>query len=71
LEMRCLRRYHAGLVAGGVADYPWEQLLADYANELAIMLFYPVWDETAGSPRSYWLPKMRSLVAAWQDHRPA
>ncbi|HEX8730833.1 MAG TPA: oxidoreductase family protein [Ktedonobacterales bacterium] len=69
LETRCLRRYYAGLVAGGVADYSREQLLADYANELAIMLFYPVWDETNGSPQSYWLPKMRSLVAAWQDHR--
>lgn len=68
LELRCLRRYHAGLVAGGVRDYSWEQLLADYRVELTIMLFYPVWDETAGSPQSYWLPKMRSLVAAWQDH---
>lgn len=68
LEMRCLRRYHAGLIAGGVADYSWEQLLADYAVELGVMLFYPVWDETNGSPQSYWLPKMRCLAAAWQDH---
>jgi hypothetical protein len=67
-EMRCLRRYHAGLVAGSVRDYSLEQLLADYRVELTIMLFYPVWDETAGSPQSYWLPKMRCLAATWQDH---
>jgi hypothetical protein len=67
-ELRCLRRYHAGLLAGGVRDYGWDDLLADYRALLTIMLFYPVWDETNGSPRSYWLPKMRCLVAAYQDH---
>lgn len=67
-EQRCLRRYHAGLRAGGVRDYTWDDLLADYRALLAIMLFYPVWDETNGSARSYWLPKMRCFVAAYQDH---
>jgi Ecdysteroid kinase-like family len=67
-ELRCLRRYHAGLLAGGVHDYSWDDLLADYRALLAIMLFYPVWDETNGSPQGYWLPKMRCLVAAYQDH---
>ena len=67
-EQRCLRRYHAGLLAGGVRDYAWDDLLADYRALLAFMLFYPVWDETNGSPHSYWLPKMRNIVAAWQDH---
>lgn len=67
-EQRCLRRYHNGLLAGGVSDYTWEALLADYRSLLTIMLFYPVWDETNGSPQSYWLPKMRCLVAAYQDH---
>jgi hypothetical protein len=32
------------------------------------MLFYPVWDETNGSAQSYWLPKLRNIVAAYQDH---
>lgn len=67
-ELRCLRRYHAGLLAGGVRDYAWDDLLADYRALLAIMLFYPVWDATNGSARSYWLPKMRNIVAAYQDH---
>lgn len=68
LEIRCLRRYHAGLLAGGVRDYAWDDLLADYRCALTLMLFYPVWDETNGSARSYWLPKMRNIVAAYQDH---
>ncbi|HZC05404.1 MAG TPA: hypothetical protein VE338_07160 [Ktedonobacterales bacterium] len=67
-ERRCLRRYHEGLLAGGVRDYTWADLLADYRALLTVMLFYPVWDETNGSPRSYWLPKMRCLVAAYEDH---
>ncbi|MBA3742679.1 aminoglycoside phosphotransferase family protein [Sporichthya sp.] len=29
-EERLLRRYHAGLVAAGVGDYPYEQCLRDY-----------------------------------------
>lgn len=67
-ELQALRRYHAGLLAGGVRDYSWDDLMASYRQILAIMLFYPVWDETNGSPRSYWLPKMRCLAAAYQDH---
>lgn len=67
-ELLALRRYYAGLLACGVRDYRWDDLMASYRQILTIMLFYPVWDETNGSPRSYWLPKMRSLAAAYQDH---
>lgn len=67
-ERRALRRYHTQLAAGGVREYTWDDLMRDYRLLLTIMLFYPVWDETNGSPRSYWLPKMRCLAAAYQDH---
>ena len=67
-EMRALRRYHAGLLAGGVRDYSWDDLMAGYRQILTVMLFYAVWDATNGAERSYWLPKMRSLAAAYQDH---
>lgn len=67
-ERRCLQRYYNGLLAGGVRDYTWDDLIVCYRALLTIMLFYPVWDETNGSPRSYWLPKMRCLVAAYEDH---
>ena len=67
-EERALRRYHAGLVACGVRDFGWDDLFATYRLALTIMLFYPIWDETNGSPRSYWLPKLEHIVAAYQDH---
>ncbi len=33
-EMRILRQYHAGLLAGGVQDYDWQQCVADYRLSL-------------------------------------
>lgn len=33
-----LARYHAALVAGGVRDYPWEQMLADYDEALLLLV---------------------------------
>ncbi|HEX9036653.1 MAG TPA: hypothetical protein VF808_06630 [Ktedonobacterales bacterium] len=67
-EERALRRYHASLLAHGVRDYTWNNLLAAYRLTLTVMLFYPIWDETNGSPRDYWFPKLQHIVAAWQDH---
>jgi uncharacterized protein DUF1679 len=67
-EARALRRYHDGLLAGGVHDYTWDDLLTTYRLALTIMLFYPIWDETNGSPRDYWLPKLQNVVAAYEDH---
>jgi hypothetical protein len=67
-EERLLRRYHAGLVAHGVRDYAWENLLGDYWLLLTILLLYPMWDATNGSARSYWWPKMQRFAAAYRDH---
>lgn len=67
-EWRALRRYHASLLAGGVRDYGWDDLLADYRLALTIMLFYPIWDATNGSARSYWRPKLQNIAAAYQDY---
>ncbi|HEY8326420.1 MAG TPA: hypothetical protein VIG77_18140 [Ktedonobacterales bacterium] len=67
-EMRSLRRYHDGLLAGNVRDYSWNDLLAEYRRGLTLMLFFPIWDETNGSAQSYWLPKLHNIVAAYQDH---
>lgn len=67
-EQRALRRYYDGLLANGVRDYTWDDLLTTYRLALTIMLFYPIWDETNGSPRSYWLPKLENISAAYQDH---
>lgn len=67
-ELRCLRRYHHALQARGVRDYSWDQLLDDYRLMLTCMLQLTVWDQTNGSARSYWWPKMQCLVAAYRDH---
>lgn len=67
-ELRCLRRYHAALQAHGVRGYSWDQLLDDYRLMLICMLQLTVWDQTNGSARSYWWPKMQCLVAAYRDH---
>jgi hypothetical protein len=67
-EERLLRRYHAGLLARGVQGYTWEDLLDDYRLMLIILLLYPVWDQTNGSARSYWWPKLERFSAAYRAH---
>jgi hypothetical protein len=66
-ELKFLRRYHHGLLAGGVTGYSWEQLLADYRLMILFMIFDPVWNQTDGTGRSYWWPKMQCLTDAFQD----
>jgi hypothetical protein len=41
-EMALLRRYHAALVAGGVTDYGFDQLLEDYRWTALFCFAYPV-----------------------------
>lgn len=67
-ELRSLRRYHTALQAHGVRDYLWNELLDDYRLMLTCMLQLTVWDQTNGSDRSYWWPKMQCLAAAYRDH---
>ncbi len=66
-EERLLRRYHERLMAHGVRDYAWDDLLADYRLLLTILLLYPIWDQTNGSRRDYWWPKLQCVAAAYQD----
>lgn len=66
-ELRLLHRYHQALMAGGVGTYSWDQLVADYRLMLLFMIFDPVWNQTDGSPREYWVAKMRCLTDAYDD----
>lgn len=68
-EEAALRRYHETLRAAGVTGYTWHDLLADYRFALMDWIFVPVWDQTNGSSRSYWWPKLRNLTAAYQAWR--
>ncbi|MEO8971878.1 MAG: oxidoreductase family protein, partial [Ktedonobacteraceae bacterium] len=66
-EVQMLRRYHEGLQSHGITSYSWDDLLADYKVLLTYMLFFPVWDQTNGSSKDYWWPRMQCLIAAYQD----
>ena len=68
-ESGLLRHYHQTLLASGVADYTWEQLLEDYRLMVAYMVFDPLWDQVSGADESYWRPKLRCLTANYQDLR--
>jgi thiamine kinase-like enzyme len=67
-EETMLRHYMATLQQHGVKDYTWDQLLEDYRLMLMIFLQVPIWDQTNGSVRSYWWPKMQCLLSAVRDH---
>jgi hypothetical protein len=66
-EEALLKLYHNTLVQKGVQNYSWEALQEDYRLMLAILIFVVVWDQTAGSGKNYWLPKMTCLLAAYED----
>lgn len=68
-EGRLLRRYHQILLAHGVAGYSWDDLLTDYRAMVALMIFDPIWNQTAGSAETYWWPKLRCLTGAFRDLR--
>lgn len=66
-ERSTLHRYHQSLQASGVQDYPWDQLWHDYRLMILFMIFDPIWDQTNGSPSTYWQPKLHCLTAAFWD----
>jgi hypothetical protein len=66
-EERLLRRYLDRLRLHGVRDYSWNDLQTDYRLMIAYMIFDPVWNQTSGSSRDYWWPKLLCLIAAYQD----
>ena len=66
-----LTRYHAGLVARGVHDYPWVQLLADWRLGVLMSLLVPV--EWCVLPtdrermRWLWTQQLQRALAALDD----
>jgi len=67
-EETMLRLYLATLHAHGVTNYTWDQLLEDYRLMIIIFLQGAIWDQTNGSLRSYWWPKLQCLLSAARDH---
>jgi hypothetical protein len=66
-EEPVLRRYHEGLVVGGVRGFPYEVLRDDYRRMVAHMVFDPVFNAVDGSSRGYWEVKLECLADAWED----
>ncbi len=66
-EETMLRRYLAALSAHGVTNYTWDQLVEDYRWMIMFFLQVAIWDQTNGSKRDYWWPKLQCLVSAARD----
>ncbi|GAC1633540.1 MAG: phosphotransferase [Ktedonobacteraceae bacterium] len=66
-EETMLRLYLATLHAHGVTNYTWDQLLEDYRLMIIIFLQMAIWDQTNGSSRDYWWPKLQCLLSAARD----
>jgi hypothetical protein len=62
-----LRHYLTALHAHGVTNYTWDELLEDYRWMVIIFLQVAIWDQTNGSKRDYWWPKLQCLVGAARD----
>ena len=67
LEQNLLRRYHNSLLATVLPAIAGTNLMRDYRLCILYMIFDPVWDQTSGAPKSYWLPKMHCLTGAFND----
>lgn len=66
-EETMLRHYLATLHAHGVMNYTWDQLMEDYRLMIIIFLQVAIWDQTNGSKRDYWWPKLQCLISAARD----
>ena len=66
-EQRILRHYHQNLLAHGVQNYLWDDLVADYKTGIIYWILVPVQDCFGGASRDYWWPKMQCLVAAFRE----
>jgi hypothetical protein len=69
LEQKLLRRYHAALVAGGVAGYSWEDCRRDYRFAVVRELFVPVWQWSSGMQASVWWSNLEKIWLAFADLR--
>lgn len=71
LEPLVLRRYHAGLVARGIADYPFARLLDDYrlciVEAIGIAVEWCVRGDDRSRMRWLWARELQRALAAYDD----
>jgi hypothetical protein len=70
-EKLILRNYHHTLVAQGVEDYSWEQLLLDYRLMVAMCVYIPI-EYCRGGVQDrltpVWMPMLKNALIACDDH---
>ena len=67
IEKPLLQRYYDRLLAGGVRDYSWEQLWADYRLFVIWNLFVPIEQFYWNVPASIWWYHAERSVLAFDD----
>jgi hypothetical protein len=69
-ELPILRHYHEQLIARGIRDYTWEQLLHDYQLTAAICVYVAIEWCRGGINHEWthiWLPKLQRSLTACDD----
>ncbi len=67
LERSLLDRYHAVLLAHGVAGYSREALAADYRQSTLRLLMWPIWQAVNDVPAVIWWNNLERLLLAVKD----
>jgi thiamine kinase-like enzyme len=67
IEQPLLHRYHERLLAGGVRDYDWDQLWADYRLSVIWNLFIPIEQFCWNVPAAIWWYHAERSVLAFDD----
>jgi hypothetical protein len=67
LEQPLLRRYHRGLMEGGVRGYNWEQCWDDYRWSATRNIFIPILQWSRGMEPSYWRANVEHTLLAFED----
>ena len=67
MEEKLLRRYHRGLLAGGVSEYQWEECLRDYRWSALRNIFIPILQWSRGMPGWLWWSQLEKALAAFED----
>jgi len=68
LELPLLHLYHDRLIAAGVDNYSFDDLLLDYRRCLVRNLTFPIILWAHGDPRESWRHRLDYALAAYRDH---
>ena len=70
-ERRMLERYHAGLVARGIADYSYDQMVADYrlavVQSVYVAVEWCVLEKDREEKRWLWSRELRCAMSAFEE----